>query len=147
MNLKEHIRGKLTSIHNCRNAFTTYRENFITKLLCFNNDIFSEDFVSLHTSFKNSVAGLLMEKYNELLKPYKIFKKMGIYQLYKRKTIDAEELLEIKKVNYYILRNYYNNHILPVLQELNDHPSGEHNVFPVIGYKFRYLKNRSHLII
>jgi len=146
MDLKHKIKKKLLSSNN-RNACTTYRQQFIAELLYFHKDQFSEDYTLLHTSYKDSTAGLLIEKYNELLKPYNIFKTIGIYQFYKNKTIDADELLEIKRTNYYILRNFYNNHILPVLQELNDDKSGMFNVYPIIGFKFKPLKDRSHLII
>ena len=146
MYLNDKIEKKLIG-SNSRNACTTYRQKFIAELLYFHNDQFSEDYTLLHTSYKDSVAGLLIEKYNELLKPYNIFKTIGIYKFYKNKTIDADELLEIKKVTYYILRNYYNNYIMPVLQKLNDDPSGKYNVYPIIGFKFKPLKDRSHLII
>jgi hypothetical protein len=115
--------------------------------MLFSEDKFCEDFVRLHTSYKNAVGGLMIDKYNELLENQKIFKKVGIYALRKHKTINKDELLEIKKVNYYILRNYYNNHIMPILQELNDDPSGMFNVYPIVNFQFKPLKDRSHLII
>ena len=148
MNLNnDKIRERLTDKHNSRHVCTNFRSEFVMRLFNFENDQFSEDYVNLHTTFKDAVAGLIIEKYNQLLAKHKILKKVGIYLLYKNKTIDPDKLLEIKKANYHILRNYYNTKIMPILQKLNDDPSKMYNVIPIVGYKFKPLKDRSHLII
>ena len=128
------------------------RVNFISELLLLKNDMFEEDIPKFHTGFKNSITTLIMKKYIELIRPYPISKRCGIYMRNKTlrkgmKYITDQELLELKRRNYNIIRDYYNKDIIPVIQELNDNTNNEHNIYPVEGYKFKPLKDRSHLII
>lgn len=147
LNKNNKIRQILADTYQCRHVCTTFRQEFIAKLFYFEKNPFSEDFTSLHTVYKDAVAGLIIQRYNDLLEKYKIFKKVGFYDIYKNKTIDADKLLQIKKETYNILRNFYNNEIMPVLQELNDDSSCFYNVYPIKNYIFRPLKDRSHMII
>ena len=152
MNLNNNIIKDLILSGNGRSTCSIQRVNFVSELLLFKNEMFDEDINSFHTGFKNSITSLIVNKYIDLIRPYPISKRCGIYMRNKSlqkgmKYITDRELLELKKRNYHIIRDYYNNEIIPVIQQLNDHPENKYNVYPVVGYKFKPLKDRSHLII
>jgi len=130
----------------CMHAVSQPKREQIMKIMYFNNKPFDDIFI-LRTQYSDSICSIIQEKYIEFLSKAtnNRFKEFGYFCLRKPyiNYYTEKQLKQIKINIYKKLFNYYNQTLVPMLQTASE----KVDIISIKDFKFKPLKDRSHLII
>jgi hypothetical protein len=130
----------------CMHAVSQPKRDQIMKIMYFNNKPFDDIFI-LRTQYSDSICSIIQEKYIDILfkDTKRKFKEFGYFVLRKPyiNCFSKKELKQIKINTYKKLFDFYNQCLVPMLQTASE----KVDIISIVNFKFKPLKDRSHLII
>ena len=128
----------------CMHAISQPKRDQIKKIMYFSP---FDDIFIIRTQYSDSICSIIQEKYIDILAKdtKKKFKEFGYFRLSKNYIycFSKKELKQIKINTYKKLFDYYNKILVPMLQKASE----KVDIISIKNFKFKPLKDRSHLII